>query len=65
MQAGERYRHVKRGTIYTVIGYGSLQTENEQFDDEPVVIYLDAEGKFWVRPIDEFQDGRFVREDAA
>ena len=30
-------------------------------DDEPVVIYRGDDGKLWVRPIAEFEDGRFER----
>lgn len=60
-----RVRHLKRGTTYTVIGYGKFQTAiHTAYDNEPVTIYrADKDGRLWVRPTDEFNDGRF--EDIA
>jgi hypothetical protein len=52
-------RHKKRGTIYSIIGYGNIQTENPLHDYDDVVIYSDSHGVKWIRPIKEFEDGRF------
>lgn len=64
---GQRWRHKKRGTIYTEIARGTLQTnEHPSLDDEAVVIYrADHNGSWWCRPAHEFDDGRFERIDTA
>ena len=51
-----RWRHVKSGGIYEIIGYGKIEA-----DLTPCVIYR-AKGnqQLWVRPKTEFFDGRFV-----
>lgn len=58
---GLTFRHRKRGTTYTVIGIGLLQTERPLGDEQPLVIYQGPDGSFWARPQDEFLDGRFER----
>ncbi|EFO31625.1 hypothetical protein TRICHSKD4_1830 [Roseibium sp. TrichSKD4] len=51
------WKHVKRGTEYWVQAV-ALREE----DREPVVIYRDCHtGTCWVRPTNEFLDGRFER----
>jgi hypothetical protein len=76
----ERYKHVKRGTEYDLIGVGRMQAEDwcdmsDAFDDgegliagtqdvdmREVSIYRSVDdGMIWVRPLEEFNDGRFVR----
>jgi hypothetical protein len=57
--ATRRVRHKNRGTIYTVVGEATLQTTYEQPDDAPVVVYRGDDGQLWVRPLNEFEDGRF------
>lgn len=63
----ERVRHKKRGTTYEVIGEAEVQISiGDVFDGTRVVcegdrltVYRGAGGKLWVRPSDEFNDGRF------
>lgn len=64
------HRHKKRGTEYVLIGTGKMQAESwvDMFeggvlpvDDEEVAIYRSATDptEIWVRPREEFEDGRF------
>lgn len=53
------HRHKKRGTTYTIIGTGKVQTEVPLKDYDRVVVYIGDERDIWVRPVDEFNDGRF------
>ena len=71
-----RVRHKKRGSEYDVIGVGRMQAEDWMVReycaaDEPVngasvdmaevTIYRSVDdGSLWVRPREEFEDGRFV-----
>ena len=51
----ELVRHVKTRGIYEIIGYGKIEK-----DQTPVAIYEQIwEGRIWVRPTEEFEDGRF------
>ena len=55
-----RWRHVKRGTIYTEIGRGELQIATlDVVDGSAIVIYRGDDGRLWVREECEFEDGRF------
>jgi hypothetical protein len=56
-----KWRHKKRGTIYTEIGRGQFQCEGSSLDYEEVVIYESERGQLWVRPVAEFDDGRFEK----
>lgn len=74
-QTNLRFRHKKRGSEYEVIGVGHMQSEMweergegtidrpspiESVDMREVTIYRSVEdGSLWVRPIEEFNDGRF------
>lgn len=51
------HRH-KKGGLYRVTGRGVLEA-----DLSAVVIYDDAAGQIWVRPVSEFDDGRFTEID--
>ena len=51
------YRHEKTGGLYYVITEATLETTGEL-----VVVYRSiSDGHDWVRPADEFFDGRFVK----
>ncbi len=58
--AQRRWRHVKRGTEYAEIGRGKLQTDTPLSDYAELVVYQCDDGAIWVRPVTEFEDGRFV-----
>ncbi|MDP8249593.1 hypothetical protein [Pseudochrobactrum saccharolyticum] len=63
------HRHVKRGTEYHLIGTGKMQAEKwyeypcerpvNSIDMQEVAIYRGDDGQLWVRPVAEFNDGRF------
>jgi hypothetical protein len=56
------WRHKKRGTTYKVIGTAEAQVEDCILEGHRVVVYrADSDGKLWVRPTEEFYDGRFER----
>lgn len=54
------HRHVKRGTLYRLVSSAVLQTEHPVGDNEFLALYQDEHGLYWVRPADEFKDGRFA-----
>lgn len=55
------WRHKKRGAVYQEIGRAKLQASDTggMSDNEPMVVYAGEDGQLWVRPADEFEDGRF------
>lgn len=63
------HRHKKRGSEYTLIGIGKMQASrwfegwpdggSTTVDMEEVAIYRGTDGQLWVRPHEEFEDGRF------
>lgn len=59
---GERWRHKKRGTTYTIVGNAQVQAEEPLTDYEVVKVYrCEQTGELWVRRLAEFNDGRFER----
>ena len=59
-----RYRHVKRGTSYTLLGRAELQSSTALSEGAVLAIYADREcERLWARPVGEFFDGRFVRRN--
>lgn len=62
------YRHKKRGTVYEIVtDYASLQCSADpvferRFEDDTWTVYRNVKtGAVWVRPTEEFHDGRFER----
>lgn len=54
--AGMKVRHIKGGEDYSVVAVALIESTLA-----PVVVYRARKtGKHWVRPLDEFCDGRFV-----
>jgi hypothetical protein len=59
-----RFRHVKRQTTYVEIGRGEVQSDSTITEGDILVIYVGTDGKLWLRPANEFDDGRFDLIDA-
>lgn len=65
-----RWRHKKRGTVYEIVtSLASLQCScapgvEADFEDDTFTVYRNVKtGAFYVRPTEEFMDGRFERVD--
>lgn len=58
-------RHLVRGTLYEVYGPANVQAAKLIREGDRVMVYRDASGEAWVRPVDEFNDGRFEVEPRA
>jgi hypothetical protein len=63
VKSNETYRHLRRGSLYTVVGRATLQTDRPLTDDQELIVYKGVDGYLWARPSDEFCDGRFQRAD--
>ncbi len=57
----ELWKHIKTGGLYEEVGLGELQTTEPIKDMTAVVIYRGQDGGLWVRPVEEFHDGRFSK----
>lgn len=58
------HRHKARGTFYSLIAEAELQCAVAPREGEMLTVYIGNEdGKWWARPADEFNDGRFVPAD--
>jgi hypothetical protein len=54
------HRHKKRKSEYQVVHSALMQTAQcPVLDDAVVVVYRDALNNWYVRPVQEFKDGRF------
>ena len=62
-QPGSLWRHVKRGSLYLILGTAVRQDSgNPAREGEVLVVYRsESDGRLWTRPLAEFVDGRFVR----
>lgn len=57
----EAWKHVKRGTVYEVIGRAELQMSHDLLvDGSEMIVYRGDDGKLWCREEGEFMDGRFI-----
>lgn len=55
------HQHATRQTWYSRLAEAELQTSRPVVEGEMLTVYIGIDdGKFWVRPQDEFDDGRFL-----
>lgn len=54
-----RFRHKKRGDIYVEMDIAIAQCSATIHDNDPVTVYRGSNGQLYVRPPEEFGDGRF------
>ena len=53
--------HIKRGSFYRVLTRDAeLQSATEINEGKQLTVYQGMDGKIWVRPTEEFEDGRFM-----
>lgn len=57
----KQYRHLKRGSVYTLIGIAEIQNSSAEplAEGARIAVYEGANGQLWARPRAEFFDGRF------
>ena len=52
--------HKRSGGTYTVIGAACVQASAPISEGDRVIVYCSqSSGRLWIRPADEFDDGRF------
>lgn len=56
-----RWHHVSRNSDYKSLGVASVQTSTPIVEGDSVMVYVGEDGKLWVRPESEFNDGRFQK----
>lgn len=63
VEIGSYWKHYKKNnSIYIVVDIGRLQVNLPHLDNKWVVIYKDKNtGDLWIRPIEDFLDGRFTK----
>jgi hypothetical protein len=54
LSIGHRWLHRANGQTYSIVCNATYEP-----DLSPVVVYLDEDGRLWVRPTVRFLDGRF------
>lgn len=58
-----RFRHKTRGTTYVEMDVAIAQCEATIHDNDPVTVYRGTDGQLYIRPPEEFGDGRFEALD--
>lgn len=62
MNAASRiYRHKKRGSEYIILAEAPLQINGHLDGITMIICQCVTDGQIWVRPKDEFFDGRFEK----
>jgi hypothetical protein len=54
-----RWKHKVRGSLYKEVGKATIQCAAPIQEGQEVVVYQDAQGRLYARPMGEFLDGRF------
>lgn len=58
--SGRRWRHLKRGTVYTEVCRAQIQIATvDVVEGSDMVVYRGEDGRLWAREEGEFEDGRF------
>jgi hypothetical protein len=56
-----RWHHISRNSDYKALGVASVQAGVPIVEGDSVMVYVGEDGKLWVRPEYEFNDGRFQK----
>lgn len=58
------FRHLRRGSTYGLTAKATAQCSTRPIvEGDAVAVYVDADGRSWVRRLEEFQDGRFEKAE--